>query len=310
MTGSNSGPSTSVTSAETSPRRTRQLTSADPRVPNASPHQGFLQPPYSPAGLLQTVKNTHGQWYLPDINPTERNGEVRRVTLEQTPSGYTIKELNQSRYYPTIAHLIAAHCSQTNSLPCLLRLPGYSPASIGPSCVGTSATGSPTGVANFSMRNRLAAPLNGASGALGECPSTTPIQRSWTKRIGSREMTDPWADKAIIPPVPPHRTPNTNSQIRKQLQRPVYSLLPQGAGLLKSSTTDLGYLKNFPNFRWKSLELYNEGIVESKIFGFVAINQVNPSGSPQCHLFCEYDLNEPANVICDFTNRYLNLLNV
>ncbi|THD24047.1 hypothetical protein D915_005263 [Fasciola hepatica] len=401
---SNPGSSNLITGLDTPSHQPRTITSADPRVPNTPPEAGFLPLPDSPNDLLRLAQTTVGQWYLPDINPTEvrkrleqqpagrfiirrsnrehnhyhlafttGNGEVRRVTLELTPAGYTVKGLSQGRYYPTIAHLVADHCSQVSILPCLLRLPGYKSVSKHAGCFSSpSVSSSSTANFNWFMRNRLSSQMNGIGGPLTEYQTFTPFPQVWTRRmVEPRGITDTWTDQIPVPPVPPHRTSNANERFRNQFQRPAYSLLPQGAACqlfylggfevlfrpgpqavqlctdhlfgpernavqltrvnfrvneMGITVTDLDrklfIQRQYPiacvlymgldprGRRWKSLELYNEGMVESRIFGFVAANQTNPSGSSQCHLFCEYDLSEPANVICDFTNRYLNLLEV
>ncbi|GAA50847.1 tensin-4 [Clonorchis sinensis] len=47
--------------------------------------------------------------------------------------------------------------------------------------------------------------------------------------------------------------------------------------------------------------------LKRNIFGFVSCNPFLTPGNNQCHLLSEYDDNERASVICDFTQRYLNL---
>ncbi|CAL8105063.1 unnamed protein product [Calicophoron daubneyi] len=119
---------------------------------------GYLAPPTNPVGLLQTVRNTQPYWFLNSIPPTEvrqrletqppgsfivrqsnrwmdlfhlifksgpRTADIKRVDLRRTKNGFTIDNFSEGQYYPTMYHLIAAHCRQTTILPCLLRLPGY-----------------------------------------------------------------------------------------------------------------------------------------------------------------------------------------
>lgn len=160
------------------------------------------------------------------------NGEVRRITLELTPSGYIIKGFNQGRSYPTIAHLVAAHCSQTTNLPCLLRLPGYN---TNPNTLAVSSTTPVSSILsrklNPSLRNRYSGSKIGINDPLNEHQAFSPFPRTWARRIiGSNEPTGLWIDQIPVPPVPPHRTANANERARRQTQRPVCSLLPQGAG--------------------------------------------------------------------------------
>ncbi|KAG5454246.1 Tensin-4 [Clonorchis sinensis] len=58
--------------------------------------------------------------------------------------------------------------------------------------------------------------------------------------------------------------------------------------------------------KWKT-EDQNGMTKEVDIFGFVSCNPFLTPGNNQCHLLSEYDDNERASVICDFTQRYLNL---
>ncbi|KAF8564207.1 hypothetical protein P879_07385 [Paragonimus westermani] len=51
-------------------------------------------------------------------------------------------------------------------------------------------------------------------------------------------------------------------------------------------------------------------LLESAFFGFISHNPNATPGNNQCHILAEHDPSESVQVICDFTNRYLNLSEV
>ncbi|KAF5398462.1 hypothetical protein PHET_08098 [Paragonimus heterotremus] len=62
--------------------------------------------------------------------------------------------------------------------------------------------------------------------------------------------------------------------------------------------------------KWTPVEHRMGDLLECAFFGFVSHNPNATPGNNQCHILAEHDPSESVQVICDFTNRYLNLSEV
>ncbi|KAF6771343.1 hypothetical protein AHF37_09807 [Paragonimus kellicotti] len=62
--------------------------------------------------------------------------------------------------------------------------------------------------------------------------------------------------------------------------------------------------------KWTPVECQMGDLLECALFGFISHNPNATPGNNQCHILAEHDPSESVQVICDFTNRYLNLSEV
>ncbi|KAF7260116.1 hypothetical protein EG68_02345 [Paragonimus skrjabini miyazakii] len=75
--------------------------------------------------------------------------------------------------------------------------------------------------------------------------------------------------------------------------------------------TFLLYIGPDPLYRkWTPAERQMGDLLECAFFGFISHNPNATPGNNQCHILAEHDPSESVQVICDFTNRYLNLSEV